>query len=164
MSYIDKLTALNLPADTAVILSYSDGCDVSFRDETEVHDAARETDVISRTAELILELAGEEQEHPLLDDLREWGVIEDFYFDPDDDEADPPDPLSADELTDLMTDNVYEVGFIEHSIRRYDYKRGHCTLSSTIESTIGELLEVQPNLSGWSLEVETAGGTLTIEA
>ena len=164
MSYIDKLTALNLPADTAVILSYSDGCDVSFRDETEVHDAARETDVIPRTAELILTLAGEEYDHPLLDDLRDWGVIEDDYYDEDDDEADPPEPLSVDELTDLMTDNVYEIAFIEPSVRRYDYKRGHCTLSSTIESTIGELLEVQPNLSGWSLEVETAGGTLTIEA
>jgi len=164
MSYIDKLTALNLPADTAVILSYSDGCDVSLRDETEIHDAAQETDVIPRTAELILELAGEEYDHPLLDDLRDWGVIEDDYYDEDDDEADPPEPLSVDELTDLMTDNVYEIAFIEPSVRRYDYKRGHCTLSSTIESTIGELLEVQPNLSGWSLEVETAGGTLTIEA
>jgi len=164
MSYIDKLTALNLPADTAVILSYSDGCDVSLRDETEIHDAARETDVIPRTAELILTLAGEEYDHPLLDDLRDWGVIEDDYYDEDDDEADPPEPLSVDELTDLMTDNVYEIAFIEPSVRRYDYKRGHCTLSSTIESTIGELLEVQPNLSGWSLEVETAGGTLTIEA
>ena len=60
--YVDKLKSLNLPMDTVVTLTYSDGCDVFLHNETEVEDALRNTDVVSRFCDLVFQLGGETQQ------------------------------------------------------------------------------------------------------
>ena len=46
MSVFDRLTGLDLPADTTVTMSYSEGTDVFVHNETAVDDAIGYTDVI----------------------------------------------------------------------------------------------------------------------
>ena len=47
MSIFDTLTSMNLPSDTVVNLSYSEGTDVFVHNETEVETALNDTDVVS---------------------------------------------------------------------------------------------------------------------
>ena len=52
MSVFDRLVELNLPTDTWVTMSYSEGTDVFVHNETAVDDAIGYTDVIQAFSDL----------------------------------------------------------------------------------------------------------------
>jgi len=161
-SIINKIKNLNLSSDTKVTMTYEGATDVFVHNETAIDTAIEDTDVISTLAELITE-------HPklnastnygdtsdgILNHLRSEGYLEDydrgeFYF--------------TDFVAEVITENFYDQDFIDSSVRAYDHKRGECTLSTEVTTTVGNLLaEESVSLSAWTVSVPTENGTLTFD-
>ena len=157
MSIFETLTSMNLPGETVVNLSYSEGTDVFVHNETDVETALSDTSVISSFSELIATpgiTVSTNHGTNVLDSLREQGLLESyergaFAF--------------SDYLTETITDNFYDIDLIEYTTERYDHKRGYTTLSADVQVSLEEILTTQPALYGWEVSVKTAAGTLTLE-
>jgi len=157
MSIIKKLQSLNLEPETMVTLAYSEGVDVFVHNETEVETAMAETDVISTFSELIAtpklrvstRFGGN-----VLERLREDNLLDDYNRDGD----------FGTYLSDVISDNFYDIDFIEYSTEKYDHKRGFCTLSAEVQIPASEIISLNPFLSGWNISVQTENGTLTFDA
>ena len=156
MSIIENLKNLDLESGATATLTYSDGVDVFVHNETEVETALAETDVVRNFAELIATrglkvntLFGTN----VLQSLRDDGLLDDYER----------DDTFSDYLNEVITDNFWDVDFIESSTEKYDYKRGFCTLSTEVVVPVAQLLELQPYLMGWSASVRANGGMLTFE-
>lgn len=156
--YKETIKGLSLPGDTTVTLTYADGCDVFVHNDTAVEDAVNDTDVVRRFSDLVIGLGGDRM-GGILADLADAGVLE--LPDPDD-EDDGAAPYDAMMLAEAIEDNFYDQEFIEYSIKKYDHKRGHCTLTATVEVTVDELLNAELDLTGWELEVKLKSGKLKI--
>tara|TARA_R110001583_G_scaffold23585_2_gene86969 strand:- start:9 stop:485 length:477 start_codon:yes stop_codon:yes gene_type:complete len=154
---IQKIKDLNLPEDSTVSLSYSEGADVFVHNETEIDTAISETDVLSTFAELVSTRALQAESSygtHILNSLREEGHLEDyekgsFGF--------------AEHIAEKLEENFYDQEFIEHSTEKYDHKRGWTTLSADVKVTVKNLLHASPYLGGWTASVKTDSGTLTLD-
>jgi len=89
----------------------------------------------------------------VLQSLRDDGLLDDYER----------DDTFSDYLNEVITDNFWDVDFIESSTEKYDYKRGFCTLTAEVVVPVAQLLELQPSLTGWSASVRTPAGVLTLE-
>jgi len=163
MNYENKLESLNLAPGAAVTLTYSDGCDVFIHNDTAIEVALKETNTVTAFSRLVEHLAEKsESTHWILEQLRD-----DYVLDYDDEEDDAgkliPVRLDYTDISDAIDENFGEQSFIESEIKRYDHKRGHCTLTAVVELTVEELFKNLPDLTGWEIEVETTNGMLTIE-
>jgi hypothetical protein len=165
--YLTKLESLNLSDDATLTLTYSDGCEVfHYKDDGGVGDAVEGTDTVQRFAELISELdRHSEGVHPILADLDDSYVLtlDDFREGSEEEGGEPTLNISWGDIHDGIANNFFDQEYIESSVKRYDHKRGFCTLTATIEVSYDELKKAQPYLRGWDLDVETDNGTLTIE-
>jgi len=157
MSYIEKLQSLDLPEDAVITFKYEEGTDVFHYNETEVETAMSETSVISEFASLIAN-SRLQASHPwhgnILQHLRDNDYLDEyergtFEFE--------------DFLAETITENFYDIEFIEHSTEKYDHKRGFTTLSAEVQIPFANILQESPFLSGWTASVETNNGTLSIE-
>ncbi len=155
--YKDKLKELNLPGDTWVTLTNSDFAEVVHYQDDAVNDAVGETDIVRWFSELVMALPDTRREG-ILADLEDACGLE--IPDAEDENA---EPLDAGQVHDAIVNNFYDQEFISHEIKKYDHKRGRCTLTATVELTLEELLNLEYDLSGWEIEVETKSGTLSIE-
>ena len=150
-------TDLNLEPDSIVTLTYSEGTDVFVHNETEVETALAETDVVSTFSELIATprlsittaYGGD-----VLQSLRDDGHLEAYDRDGD----------FGGYLSEIITDNFYDLDFIEHSTERYDHKRGFCTLTAEVQIPAAQIISESPFLSGWRAAVSTENGTLMFDA
>jgi len=157
MSIIEKLKNLNLPDDTTVSLTYSEGTDVFVHNETEVETALSETDVVSTFAELVATrglLASTQYGGNVLESLRGEGLLDNyergsFSF--------------AEYITETVNDNFYDVELIEYSTEKYDHKRGFCTLTADVNVPVKNLIDSAPYLGAWKVSVRTETGTLTLD-
>ena len=161
--YAEKLRALDLPDRTDVTLSYEDGCDVFLMNETEVEDAIGETDVIAQFARVVEEIGGDTHKR-VVEELMDAGVL----LEPDEDEDTKDEEertpsASAMEIREGIEESFFDQEFIESSVKRYDYKRGHCTLTASLTVPLNELLDAEPNLRGWTIEVSAKGVSSSIE-
>ncbi len=156
MSIFEKLSELNLPDDTTVSLSISEGTDVFVHNETEVETALSETSVVNDVAELIttsgLNVTSRWGDNPI-QDLRDQDFLDDyergsFSF--------------SDFVAETIAENFYDQEFVEASTEKYDHKRGFCTLSADFQVALKDLLEARPFLHGWEVSVPTENGTLTL--
>jgi hypothetical protein len=157
MSIIQKIKDLNLPDDTKVRLSYSEGTDVFVHNETEVDTALSETDVVSTFAELVSTRALQAESvygTHILDSLREDGHLDDY---------EKGSYGFAEHIAEKISENFYDQEFVEYSTEKYDHKRGFCTLSADIQVSIKNLIFAAPYLGGWEAKVRTESGTLTID-
>jgi hypothetical protein len=165
--YLTKLESLNLSDDATLILTYSDGCEVShYKDDGGVGDAVDGTDAVQRFSELISELAKHsEGVHPILADLDDSYVLtlDDFREESLDEEAEPTFLIGWSDIESGIKNNFFDQEYIESSVKRYDHKRGYCTLTATLEVTYEELKKAEPYLRGWDIQVEVESGTMTIE-
>ena len=156
MHILEKLASLQLPGDSLVTLTYSEGTDVFVHNETEVDTAMAETDVISQFSELIA-TPGLKVTTPygteILQGLREDNLLDNY----------DRDGWFSEYLCETISDNFYDVDLVDYSIDKYDHKRGFCTLTATVKVSLDNLLESQPSLGGWSASVNTVAGTLTLE-
>jgi hypothetical protein len=66
-------------------------------------------------------------------------------------------------LAQTITDNFYDIDFIECSTEKYDHKRGFTTLTAEVQVPAGNLIEQSPFIMGWTASVETENGTLTFD-
>ena len=157
-NYKETLKELNLPGNDWVTLTYSDGADVMHYKDDAVNDAVSETDVVSRFSDLVMSLP-EMRRDGILEDLADTVGLE--LPDPEDEDA---EPLEASMVREAIENEFFEQQFIEYSMKKYDHKRGHCTLTATVEITVDELLNSDLDLSGWTIEVKTKNGKLSLEA
>ena len=155
--YKDKLKELNLPGDTWVTLTNSDHAEVFHYKDDAINDAVSETDIVRWFSELVMALPDTRREG-ILSDLEDACGLE--IPDPDDEDA---ELLDATQVREAIENNFFDQEFINHEIKKYDHKRGRCTLTATLEITLDELLGLEYDLSGWEIEVETKNGTLSIE-
>lgn len=165
--YLIKLESLNLADDATLTLTYSDGCEVfHYKDDGGVGDAVDGTDTVQRFAELLEELQKvSEGVHPILEALDDSYVLtlDDFREESDEEGVEPTLNISWGDIQDGIANNFFDQEYIESSMKRYDHKRGFCTLTATVEVSYSELVKAQPYLQGWDIDVETESGTLTIE-
>jgi hypothetical protein len=166
--YLSKLEKLNLDENTIVVLTYSDGAEVfHYKDDGGIEDAIEETDTVQRFSELVGTLQENyEGVHPIVEALDDCYAINlaDFAEETDDEDAEPTYNISWSDIHDGIINNFYDQEYIESEVKRYDHKRGYCTLTATVNITFAELFNVRPDLSGWQIEVDTDDGTLTIDA
>ena len=156
MSIIQKIKELNLPEDTFVSLSYSEGADVFVHNETEVETALEMTDVVSTFSELVATRALQAESTygtHVLDSLREEGYLDDY---------ERGSYSFAEHIAEKLQENFYDQEFIEYSTEKYDHKRGFTTLSADLKVSVKNLLFAAPYLGNWSVSVPTDAGTLTL--
>jgi hypothetical protein len=165
--YIEKLSTLSLPSDASITLTYSDGCEVfHYKDDGGIGDAVDGTDTVQRFSELLEALQkASEGVIPALDELDDSYVItlDDFREESEEEGGEPTLNISWGDIHDGIVNNFFDQEYIESSVKRYDHKRGYCTLTATVEVSYDELKVAQPYLRGWEISVETEGGTFTIE-
>lgn len=157
MSIYEKLKKLNLAADAVVTLTCSEGTDVLVYDESEIETALEETSVVRKLASLLAEPklhVSTQYAEDILNSLRSDGLLESYER----------DGSFEDYLTEQLTENFYDQGFVESSTERYDHKRGFCTLSAKVQVSASEIISKSPYLGGWEASVVTDNGTLTFEA
>jgi len=154
--YKETLRGLNLEGDTPVMLTYTDGCDVFVHNDTAVEDALNDTDVVRRFSDLVAALGGDTFQS-VIDALVDAGILDDPA-----DADEEADPIDAGMISDAIDNNFYDQELIEHSIKKYDHKRGHCTLTATVETTLEQVLGLDFDLSGWELEVKMKKGKMSI--
>ena len=156
MTKIEKLKSLNLSEDTVVHLEYSDGTDVFVHNESEVETALEATNVVDIFSELITTpkicVEAEYSGNPL-ESLRDDGLLEDYNR---------GDYNFSEYVAEAISENFYDVDLIDYSVEKYDYKRGFCTLSASLKSTVKSLLTSQANIEQWKVSVDTDAGLLTL--
>ena len=157
MNAFEKLNKLNLPEDAMVNLSFSDGTSVFVHNETAVETAIAETSVIASFSDLVatpglnvFDLYGSN----IIEDMRENGYLDDYER----------DYTFAEYLTETIAENFYDIEFIENTVERHDYKRGFCTLETTVQVPFQNFVDTRPFINGWTVSVSTDDGTLSFEA
>ena len=157
MSVFERLIELDLPADTTVTMSYSEGTDVFVHNETAIDTAIADTDVVSQFANLVI-TPGFKAEVPftgnVMDAMREEGYLEDY---------ERGSFTFEDYVYDALVENFYDQEFIDSTVESYDYKRGFCTLKATVTAPLANFLESRPFVGGWTVSVKTENGTLTFD-
>lgn len=157
MSVFDRLTELNLPANTMVTMSISEGTDVFVHNDTAVDTAISETHVIGEFARVVT-TPGLHAEVPfvgnVMESMRDEGYLDDY---------ERGSYTFEDYVAGVITENFYDQEFIESTIEQYDYKRGFCTLETTVTAPLSNFLNTQPSVFGWTVSVQTSNGTLTFD-
>lgn len=158
MSIVTKLQSLNLADDAMIHLTYEEGADVFVHNDTEVEDAINETSVIYEFASLVAQTKLDVRNRwsgNILEHLRNESYLDDyergtFGFE--------------NFIAETIRDNFYDVDLIEYSTEKYDYKRGFTTLTAEVDIPFANFVQVDPNVTGWKVSVETENGTLTFDA
>lgn len=158
MSIVTKLQSLNLADDAMIHLTYEEGADVFVHNETEVEDAINETSVIYEFASLVAQTKLDVRNRwsgNILEHLRNESYLDDyergtFGFE--------------NFIAETIRDNFYDVDLIEYSTEKYDYKRGFTTLTAEVDIPFANFVQVDPNVTGWKVSVETENGTLSFDA
>ena len=157
-SKITKLAALNLDENAIATLTYEDGADVFHFNESEIDTALSETDVVEQLAELIatpkLRALDTYTGALILDSLRAEDMLDDY---------DRGDECFAEYLTDTINNNFYDLDLIDSSTTKYDHKRGFTTLTARVSVPVKSLIETNPFLGSWNVEVTTPDGTLLLD-
>jgi hypothetical protein len=158
MSIVTKLQSLNLADDATIHLTYEEGADVFVHNDTEVEDAINETSVIYEFASLVAQTKLDVRNRwsgNILEHLRNESYLDDyergtFGFE--------------NFIAETIRDNFYDVDLIEYSTEKYDYKRGFTTLTAEVDIPFANFVQVDPNVTGWKVSVETENGTLSFDA
>lgn len=158
MSIVKRLQSLNLADDAMIHLTYEEGADVFVHNDTEVEDAINETSVIYEFASLVAQTKLDVRNRwsgNVLEHLRNESYLDDyergtFGFE--------------NFIAETIRDNFYDVDLIEYSTEKYDYKRGFTTLTAEVDIPFANFVQVDPNVTGWKVSVETENGTLSFDA
>jgi hypothetical protein len=158
MSIKQRLQTLNLKDDAIINLKFEEGVDVFHYNETEVETALSETSVVSEFASLIAQSG--------LDVRTRWhgNILEHLRSEQYLDDYERGSYGFEDYLAETISENFYDIEFIEHSTEKYDHKRGFTTLTAQVEIPYANFMKVAPFVSGWTVSVETDNGTLTFDA
>ena len=156
MSFIEKLQSMRLESNAIATLTYSEGADVFLMNEDEVETALSETNVVQKFSDLIT-TPGINATTPfgtsIIEELRHNDYLLDYER----------GSFSFSEyISETIRDNFYELDFIDKSIKKYDYKRGFCTLTAEIQIPVIKLINQKPHIDAWTITVPTKFGTVTL--
>ena len=154
MSLYKKIKALGVEDDVKVNFSREEGADVFHYTETEVETAMGETGFAYTLAEAITSGVLYENGNEILDEMREEGLL---------DEYERGDEAFTDFVSEVIEENHWNFGWIEHSTEKYDHKRGYTELSAEFDIALADLKDNPSPLSGWKTSVQTPNGYLTVE-
>lgn len=150
----------NIPGndDTIVTLTYEDrheGWHSTGELETEaVNETVTADQVASVITDVNLGATTAWGDSSALDELRDRDLLEDYERGSFDFDA---------YVTEQIKENFWELdSLIETSIEQYDHKRGVCTVSSTLKTTLGQLKQSPGTVLGWTASVDHNGGTFSI--
>lgn len=158
MSIVTKLQSLNLADDAMIHLTYEEGADVFVHNDTEVEDAINETSVIYEFASLVAQTKLDVRNRwsgNILEHLRNESYLDDY---------ERGTYGFENFIAETIRDNFYDVDLIEYSTEKYDYKRGFTTLTAEVDIPFANFVQVDPNVTGWKVSVETENGTLSFDA
>ena len=161
---VTKINEMNLSPETEVTLTYSECTDCGLND-SEVEQGLEHLSVVREFAEMVTtrgmnftDTSGGSIIETLVekkligqDTVEEWRAS-------DEDEGE----WFGEVITEAINDNFYDQEYIESDVTRFDIKRGEIELSTTLVTTVGDVLENNPLLSGWKVTVPLHGGTFTL--
>ena len=151
-SFYDKIKALGADDETSVNFSWEEGCDVFHYNETHVETALGETNAAYELAEAITEGVFYEKGNPILDEMREDGLLDDY---------ERGDEAFTDFVAEVIGESFYDYDWIEQSTQRFDHKRGWTDLSMGLSIPLGDLKETGYNpLPSWTCQVRDGNGNL----
>ena len=156
MSNVDKIPGND---DTIVTLSYEDHHEGWHSTGELESESVVETCTADQVAQLItdpdLKVKTSFGDELAIDVLRDNDYLEDYErgsYDFDN------------YVTEQIQENFWELdSLIECSIEQYDYKRGKCTVSAELTTTLGELKQSPSSARGWTASVDHNGGTFSVE-
>jgi len=156
LSTLENLKSMNLPEDTMVTLSQEAGEGVDFRNE---HSPAEIWNGAGMAGELASWVTTKG-----LDVFDSWGnniflqLREDGYLDDYDREG-----WFEEYISEALSEHAYDLSLFESNTESYDYKRGYCTVTTTIRVPLHQLINTGTSISGWEASVKTPFGTLTLD-
>ena len=147
---------MRLESNAIATLTYSEGADVFLMNEDEVETALSETNVVQKFSDLIT-TPGINATTPfgtsIIEELRHNDYLLDYER----------GSFSFSEyISETIRDNFYELDFIDKSIKKYDYKRGFCTLTAEVKIPVEDLIMESPFVGSWTVSVPTENGTITL--
>ena len=153
---VDTFEKLGVNSETTVSLTYEDDADVfHFRGDAE-ETAVNETGTIEALVDAAR--SGIKFQEDLIEDMRDQDHLEDYERDSYDFEN---------YCTQMIKENFYDYyDYIDCSTEQYDHKRGNTTVTATLTSTVGSLMDNENgvnSLTGWKAEFATSNGNMTIE-
>ena len=154
MSLYKKIKSLGVEDDTTVTFSYEDGCDVFHFNETHIETAMSQTGFATTLAEAVAEGILYKNGNEILDEMREEGLL---------DEYERGDEAFTDFVSEVIEENHWNFGWIEHSTEKYDHKRGFTELSAEFDIPLADLKNDPYPLIGWKASVQTPNGYLTVD-
>ena len=154
MSLYEKIKALGVEDDVKVNFSYEDGCDVLHYTEEEVETAMSQTGFAYTLAEAITQGVLYEKGNTILDEMRDEELL---------DEYDRGDEAFTDFVAEVISEEHWNFGWIEHSTEKYDHKRGYTELSAEFDIPLADLKSDPHPLIGWKASVQTPSGYLAVE-
>ena len=86
--------------------------------------------------------------------MREEGLL---------DEYERGDEAFTDFVSEVIEENHWNFGWIEHSTEKYDHKRGYTELSAEFDIPLADLKNDPYPLIGWKASVQTPNGYLTVD-
>ena len=151
MSFHNKLKSAGLSSTDKITLTYQTGGDVVHAWDGYEQEVLQETGFADTVAELI---STSGFSNSVIQDMRDNDYLDDY----------PRDHSGFQEfVSEVITENFWDMDFIERSTERYDYKRGFFNLEANVETTVGDVLSTpEYAFTGWSTTVNTSLGTLNI--
>jgi hypothetical protein len=151
----------NIPGneDTIVTLTYEDRHEGWHSTGDLPEDALQQTCTADQVASVITDYKLEAKtswgDNNALDEMRDKDLLEDY---------DRGNYDFDGFVTEAIKENFWELdSLIETSIEQYDHKRGVCTVSSTLKTTLGQLKQSPGSASGWTATVEHNGGSFSVD-
>ena len=138
-------------------LKFEEGADVFHYNETEIETALSETTVVNALATLVANSKLDARDSwygNILEHLRDNDYLEEYERGSNGFE---------DFLAETLAENFYDHELIGHSTKKYDHKRGFTTLTAEVQIPYANFICEQPYTFGWTVSVETDGGTLTFK-
>jgi hypothetical protein len=151
----------NIPGndDTIVTLTYEDRHEGWHSSGDLEENAVRETSTADMVAELILDkqlaVTTNYGDENALEAMRNTDFL---------DEYERGEYAFEQFIAETIRENPFDLDeFVEFTTEQYDHKRGVCTVSSTLKTTLGQLKQSPGSASGWTASVDHNGGTFSVD-
>jgi hypothetical protein len=154
MSLYKKIKALGVEDNVSVNFSREEGAEVFHFNETHIETAMSETGFAYALAEAITSGILYESGNEILDEMRTEGLLDDY---------ERGDEAFTDFVSEVIEENHWNYGWIEHSTEKHDHKRGFTSLSAEFDIPLAALKSDPSPLIGWKASVQTPNGYLTID-
>jgi hypothetical protein len=157
MSRFDKLKEMNLSLGTKVVLSIEGGASIiHYTGEDYEGETVREIGIANSLANLVT--SKHLVNNTAIEELRNAGYLDDY---------ERGSYEFEEYVATAIAENWQELGLLEVDTKHHDHKRGYTSVRAEFETTFGQVLSADKEspylISGWSVDIETPIGTLSVE-